>query len=191
MSILKGLGTLAAGLLVVGLASSLSAQVTQTKETAPAGAPKVTTVEVKGELVITGPNWLIAKNAAGDYKIYSVKAGRTFTIDGAPKTLGQLQPGTMLSAKVTTTETPLVTRTTKITQGKVFWSSSSSIIVTLEGGENKQYQVPADFRFDVDGKQLSAMELKPGMKLSATKIVEEPHSEFVENITVTGTAPKK
>ena len=191
MSIRKVSGVLGAGLLAAGLTASLSAQTTQTKETVAAGAPKVTTVETKGEVVVTGPNWLIAKNAAGDYKIYSVKTGRTFTIDGAPKTLAQLQPGTMLSAKVTTTETPLVTRTTKITQGKVFWSSPKSIIVTLENGENKQYEVPLDFKFDVDGKQLSAMELRPGMKLTATKIVEEPHSEFVENIAVTGTAPKK
>jgi len=28
--------------------------------------------------------------------------------------------------------------------------------------------------FDVQGKQLSAMELRPGMKLTATRIVEEP-----------------
>jgi hypothetical protein len=191
MSTQRVYGVLAAGVLAAGLAAGVSAQTTQTKETLPAGAPKVTVVEIKGELVVTGPNWLIVKNAAGDYKIYNVKAGRTFTIDGVSKTLAQLQPGTLLTAKVTTTETPLVTRTTKITKGKLFWSSPKSIIVALENGEHKQYEVPADFKFDVEGKQLSAMELRPGMNLAATRIVEEPHSELVENITVTGTAPKK
>jgi hypothetical protein len=191
MSMPRGFGALAVGVLAFSTAASLSAQTTQTKETVAAGAAKVTTVEIKGELVATGSNWLIAKDAAGNYKLYGVKAGRTFTIDGAPKTLSQVPPGTMLTATITTSETPLVTRTTKITKGTVFWASPASVIVTLENGENKQYEVPADFKFDVDGKHLSAMELKPGMKLTATRIVEEPHSEFAENVTVTGTAPKK
>ena len=62
--------------------------------------------------------------------------------------------------------------------------------MTLENGENKEYEVPPDFKFDVEGKQLSAMELKPGMNLSATRIVEVPHSSITENTVVTGTAPK-
>lgn len=181
----------AIGVLALSLAATLSAQTTQTKETAAAGAPKVTTVEVKGEVVTTGSSWLIAKNAAGAYHVYSVKAGRKFVIDGAEKTLAQLQPGTMLTARVTTTETPLVTRTTKITKGEVFWASPGTVIVRLEDGESKEYEVPPDFKFDVEGKQLSAMELKPGMKLTATRIVEVPHSSITENTVVTGTAPKK
>jgi hypothetical protein len=190
MSITRGLGAVLTGALAVTLATSLSAQTTQKKETVPAGAAKVVTTEVNGEVVVTGSNWLIAKNTAGDYHLYGVKPGRMFTIDGAQKTLGQLQPGTMLTAKVTTSETPLVTRTTKITKGKVFWASPSSIIVTLANGENKQYDVPADFKFDVEGKKLSAMELKPGMNLTATRIVEVPRSVISESTTVTGTAPK-
>ena len=43
----------------------------------------------------------------------------------------------------------------------MFWASPTSIIVTLENGENKQYEVPDGFKFDVEGKQLSAMELRP------------------------------
>jgi hypothetical protein len=182
---------LAVGVLALSLAATLSAQTTQTKETAPAGAPKVTTVEVKGEVVTTGSNWLIAKDAAGTYHVYSVKAGRKFVIDGVEKTLAQLQPGTMLTARVTTTETPLVTRTTKITKGKVFWAAPTLIIVTLENGENKEYEVPPDFKFDVDGNHLSAMELKRGMNVTATRIVEVPHSSITENTVVTGTAPRK
>jgi len=41
------------------------------------------------------------------------------------------------------------------------------IVVRDERGTN-EYDVPADFRFTVDGKQMAASELKPGMKGTAT-----------------------
>jgi hypothetical protein len=182
-------------ILVVGagtlsLAAVVAAQATQTKETVPAGPAKVQTVQVKGELVAKGSNWLIAKDLAGYYRLYNVPAGRKAIIDGVPKTLDDLKIGTMLTSTATTTETPLVNRTTTITKGTVFWASPKSIIVSLEGGENKQYDVPADFKFDVEGKKLSAMELRPGMKLSGTKVVEAPITVITHDVVVTGTAPR-
>ncbi len=175
---------------VLSLAAGAAAQATQTKETVPAGPAKMQTAQVKGELVAKGPNWLIAKGPAGNYRLYNVEPGRKAIIDGVPKTLDQLQLGTMLTSTATTTETPLVNRTTTITQGTVFWASPKSIIVTNDKGENKQYEVPSGFKFDVEGKQLEAMELRQGMKLTATKIVEEPVSVITKDVVVTGTAPK-
>jgi hypothetical protein len=173
----------------LSLAVVATAQVTQTKETVPAGPAAVKTTQVKGVLVAKGATWLIAKNLAGDYKLYNVPAGRKAIVDGVPKTVDQLQLGTMLTSTATTTETPLVNRTTTITKGTVFWAAPTSIIVTLENGENKQYEVPSGFMFDVEGKKLSAMELRPGMKLTGTKIVEEPVSVITHDVVVTGTAP--
>jgi hypothetical protein len=172
------------------LATAVAAQVSQSKETVPGGTAKVVTSQVHGELVAKGSNWLIAKDTHGNYKLYNVQAGRKAIVDGVPKTLDDLQMGTMLTSTATTTETPLVNRTTTITEGKVFWASPKSIIVTLENGENKQYAVPDGFKFDVDGKQISAMELRPGMKLTGTKIVEEPVTVITKDVVVTGVAPK-
>ena len=178
------------GAAALSLAVGAAAQATQTKETVPAGPAKVQTVQVKGELVATGSNWLIAKDATGYYKVYHVAAGRKAIVDGVSKTLDQLKVGTMLTSTATTTETPLVNRTTTITKGTVFWASPKSVIVTLENNENKQYEVPDGFLFDVEGKKLSAMELRPGMKLTGTKIVEEPVTMITKDVVVTGTAPK-
>ena len=172
------------------LATVVAAQATQTKETVPGGTAKVTTSQVAGELVAKGSNWLIAKDVHGNYKLYNVQPGRKAIVDGVAKGLDELQMGTMLTSTASTTETPLVNRTTTITQGKVFWASPKSIIVTLENGENKQYAVPDGFKFDVDGKQISAMELRPGMKLTGTKIVEEPVTVITKDVVVTGSAPK-
>ncbi len=177
------------GAAALCLATGVAAQ-TQTKETVPGGPATVKAVQVKGELVAKGSDWLIAKDAVGNYKLYNVQAGRKAIVDGVPKTLDQLQLGTMLTSTATTTETPVIKRTTTITQGTVFWASPKSIIVTLEGGENKQYEVPSDFKFNVDGKQLTAMELRAGMKLTGTKIVEEPVTVITHDVIVTGTAPR-
>jgi hypothetical protein len=178
------------GTAALSLAAGAAAQATQTKETVPGGAAKAKTAEVKGVLVATGSNWLIAKDAAGNYKLYNVEPGRKAIIDGVPKTLDQLKVGTMLTSTATTTETPLINRTTTITKGTVFWAAPKSVIVTDDKGENKQYDVPSGFKFDVEGKQMEAMELRPGMKLTATKIVEEPLSVITKDVVVTGVAPK-
>jgi len=174
----------------LSLATVVAAQVSQTKETVPGGTAKVKTSQVQGELVAKGSDWLIAKDLHGNYKLYSVQPGRKAIVDGVAKTLDELQMGTMLTSTATTTETPLVNRTTTITQGKVFWASPKSVIVTLEDGVNKQYAVPDGFKFDVDGKQITAMELRPGMKLTGTKIVEEPVTVITKDVVVTGVAPK-
>jgi len=174
----------------VSLAAVVAAQTTQTKETVPTGKVTTTTVQVKGEVVATGTNWLIAKDPTGYYKLYNVEPGRKAIIDGAPQTLDQIKVGTMLTSTATTTETPVITRTTTITKGTVFWAAPKSIIVTVEGGQNKQYAVPDGFKFDVEGKKLTAMELRPGMKVTGTKIVEEPTAVITQDVVVTGTAPK-
>ena len=174
----------------LSLAAGAAAQSTQTKETVPGGPAKVTTVQVSGELVAKGTNWLIAKDMSGNYKLYNVQPGRKAIVDGVPKTLDQLQPGTILTSTATTTETPVVKRTTTITKGEVFWASPKSIIVRLDNNESKQYEVPEGFQFDVEGKKLSAMELRPGMKLTGTKIVEEPMTVITKDIVVTGTVPR-
>jgi len=178
------------GAAALSLAAVVAAQATQTKETVPAGPATVKTTQVKGELVAKGSNWLIAKDSTGYYRLYDVPAGRKAIVDGVPKTLDQLKIGTMLTAAATTTETPLINRTTTITKGTVFWAAPKSIIVTLENGENKQYEVPSGFMFDVEGKKLSAMELRPGMKVTGTKIVEEPLTSISQDVVVTGVAPK-
>ena len=72
------------------------------------------------------------------------------------------------------------------------WSApwSGDVILTLANGENKEYKVPDSFRFVVEGKPASVHELKQGMKVTATKIIEEPQTEISTETKVTGKAPK-
>ena len=111
-------------------------------------------------------------------------------IDGVAKHIGDLMPGTILSGTITKKMTPVTTRTTTTLNGEVWYASGNYVILTLENGENKEYKVPESYRFMVEGKPASVHELKPGMKVSATKIVEEPSTEISTESVVTGKAPK-
>ena len=111
-------------------------------------------------------------------------------IDRQKKLIGDLKLGTVLTATVTTTTRPMTVRTTSQLTGKVWWVNGNYVILTLANGENKEYQVPPNYKFVVEGKPASVSELKQGMTVSATKIVEEPHTEFASNTVITGKSPK-
>ena len=57
--------------------------------------------------------------------------------------------------------------TTEVKQFEVVSVDGNKIVLKGQEGA-KEFTVPADFRFTVDGKQVSVSELKPGMKGSAT-----------------------
>ena len=81
-------------------------------------------------------------------------------------------------------------RTTSTLNGTVWWAQGNYVVLTLENGENKEYNVPDSFQFMVEGKPASVHDLKKGMKVTATKIVEEPRTEMSTDTVITGTAPK-
>ena len=182
---------LAVAAAAMSLAVSASAQPTQTKQAVP-GAPKVSTTQLKGEVAYLQGDYLIAKMLpSGTYRLFVLRPGKTATIDGKVMPLNKAPIGTVLTADVTVTETPVTDRTISTLKGKVWVASPTSVILTLENGENKQYDVPPEMRFDVDGKKLEAMELRQGMNLTATKIVESQRTEVTMDNVVTGVGPKK
>ena len=58
--------------------------------------------------------------------------------------------------------------TTEVRQGKVLHVSGNQLLVELTDGSTKLFEVPADFRFDVDGRSLTVDQLKPGTLLTQT-----------------------
>ena len=127
---------------------------------------------------------------SGEYRLFQLRPGKTATIDGVEMPLNKVRNGTVLTAYVTVTERSVVDRTTLTLKGTVWHASPKTVILTLENGENRQYDVPPGLKFDVDGQMKEAMELRPGMKITATKIVESPRIEITESNVVTGVAPK-
>ena len=182
---------LAVAVAAVSLSSSAWAQATQTKQSVP-GAPKVTTTRLKGEVAYLQGDYLIAKMIpSGTYRLFQLKPGKTATIDGVAMPLNKAPIGTVLTADVTVTETPVTDRTVTTLKGKVWVAGPTTVILTLENHENHEYDIPPGMKFDVDGKKVEAMELRPGMNVTATKIVEAPRTEITTDNVVTGVGPKK
>ena len=119
-----------------------------------------------------------------------MKPGREFIIDGLTKHIGDLKEGTVLTATVTTTTQPVTVRTTNTVEGRVAWVNGNYVVLTLKNGEKKEYKVPDTFRFNVDGKTASVHELRAGMNVSASKIVEEPRTDISEKTVITGKSKK-
>ena len=178
-------------LSAVVMAAGLQAQTSTTKTKEPAGPAKVVTSTLTGEVALTEGNQLLVRmKQSGRYRYFSLKPGQQFIIDGQPKLIGDLKPGTTLTATIYTTTQSVTVRTTSMLSGTVWYVSGNYVILTLANGENHEYNVPPSFKFVVEGKPASVDELRKGMKVSATKIVEEPHTEISTQGYITGKAPK-
>jgi hypothetical protein len=183
--------TIVACLTVFSIAAAAHAQQTTPQTEKVKGETKVDTVKMTGEVVRVQGNWLLVKmQPQGNYSLFNVKPGREFIIDGQKKLIGDLAPGTVLTGTITTRTTPVTVRTTSTLNGTVWWAQGNYVILTLENGENKEYKVPESYRFMVSGKPATVDELRPGMKVTATKIVEEPQTEISTETVITGKAPK-
>jgi len=182
---------ISACLSVVFMAAGVQAQTTTTRTKEPAGPANVVSSTLTGEVALTEGNQLLVRmQRSGLYRYFSLKPGQQFMIDGQPKLIGDLKPGTMLTATILTTTQPVTVRTASSLTGTVWYVSGNYVILTHENGENHEYNVPPTFKFMVEGKPASVGELRKGMKVSATKIVEQPHTEISTQGFITGKAPK-
>jgi hypothetical protein len=147
---------------------------------------------LNGEVLYIKGDYLVVKMIPEqEARLFVLKPGKTATIDGKVMPLNKVAVGTLLSAYVTVTETPVAERTITTLKGTVLYASPKTVILTHENGENRQYEVPPGLKFDVRGEQKEAFQLRQGDSLTATKVVETPRTDVTEANVVTGTAPKK
>jgi hypothetical protein len=178
------------GLLVLAAAAGLQAQ-TKSQAKTPESGVQVTTSKLTGEVVLVeGNQLLVLMQPDRSYRVFNVRPGREFIIDGQKKLISDLKPGTALTATVITKTQPITVRTTTVTNGTVWHVQGNLVILTLASGESREYIVPESYTFVVEGKPASVKELRKGMKVSGTRIVEEPTTEISEETVVTGKAPK-
>ena len=148
-----------------------------------------TNVEVKSGTVVAAFNdQLVVKMANGETKEITVPPGFMFTVDGKQVGLADLQPGTHLTAKITTTETPHTVKTTEIRNGEVVRVVGNTVWLR-ENGKVKSYPVPKDFKFNVDGQQVGVDQLRPGYKVTAEIIKSAEHKVTTRTVEASGNAP--
>ena len=156
-----------------------------------AGTATETKSQISGEVLYVEGNTLVCKmQPGGESRQFNVPPERKFIIDGQAKTVADLKPGTMLTATVTTKNQDVRVRTLSVVKGTVWWKEGNTVILTLDNGENRQFNVSDSLMVDVDGKKTPIKDVKKGTKIVASKMVEEPETVITSDVTVTGTAPK-
>ena len=181
-------------LLAVGLfltfTASLMAQVQSETTTTPGAGTKTVKVE-RGEVVFVSGNEVMVKMEDGSIRdIRNVPESARVTVDGKELGIHDIKVGMKLQKTITTTTTPRVVTKVETVTGKVFHvTPPTSVILTLENGENQQFTIPKGQKFNIDGQMVDAFGLKKGMKISATRITETPETVVTQKATLTGKMP--
>jgi LPXTG-motif cell wall-anchored protein len=115
----------------------------------------------------------------GSVKEFTPAAGKTVMVDGVPTTYETLKIGTVLSADFVKTTTTVPVKTTQIKNGTVSKVVGNTLIYRDAKGY-KSVDVPAGFKFLVDGKETTVAGLRPNTKLTAT-IVHTSSKEVSES----------
>lgn len=181
---------LGAGTICLALAASVNAQVQTATTTTHGPASKDVKVD-RGEVVLVEGNDLFVKMEDGTIRHFAnIPDSARITVDGKSLGIHDLKPGMKLERTITVTSTPKTVTTLQTVTGKVFHvTPPNSVILTLEDGTNQSFKIPKDQKFNINGKETDAFGLKKGMKISATRIVEEPMTVVEHERQVTGKMP--
>jgi hypothetical protein len=178
------------GAVCLAFALSMSAQVQTETSTSSGQATHDVTIE-RGEVVHVSGNDLVVKMEDGTIRHFpNVPESARIDVGGQQLGIHDLKAGMKLERTTTKTTTPQTITTVQTVTGKVWHvSPPNTVILTLEDGTNQKFKIPAGQKFNVDGQETDAFGLKKGMKVSATKVVEEPVTVASEQRRVSGTMP--
>jgi len=182
---------LALVILVVFACASLVLMAQDTTKTETKAGPAEKTVKVeKAEVVFVSGNDVVFKMENGEVRHITVPEGKTAMVYGKEITVKDLKPGMKLQKTVTTTTTPQTVTTIRTIKGKVWAVQPPNwVILTLPDNTNKKYKIPKNQKFDVGGAIKTAFDLKKGMDIAATVLVQTPITKATMAAQVSGTAP--
>ena len=178
---------LGAGLICAAFALGTNAQVQTRTEVSNGPATQEVKVE-RGVVVYVSGNDVVIKGEDGRIRDFpNVPESARVTVDGQQLSVHDVRPGMTIERTTITTTTPKVITTIKTVTGTVWQvNPPTSVILTLENGENQQFRIPQGTQFTVDGQPTDAFSLRPGMKVSATAVTEVPETVVATEVTRTG-----
>jgi len=175
--------------VLLACAAVTMAQV-KTETTAQSGTSTKQAMVERGEVVYVSGNDVIVRMESGEIRHVTVPDGATAVVDGRTITVKDLQPGMKLEKTITTTTTPKTVKTVRSGTGTVVnVVPPKYVTVRFEDNTVSQYTIPKGTTFTVNGQKLTAFDLKKGMKIAATRIVEVPTVEVSTGSQITGSAP--
>ena len=182
--------TLAAGVTYIVVALSGSAQM-QTQTTTTSGKTSHRVKVDRAEVVLVSGNDLLLRMEDGTIRhIAGVPDTFKAFVDGKEVGIYDLKAGMTLEKTTTITSTPRVVTTVRTIRGRVWHVSPPNYIsLTLEDGSNQRFEIIKGQKFNVEGKMVDAWALKPGMNITATKVVEFTAMEIEQQRKLTGSLP--
>jgi hypothetical protein len=183
-------GLLVGGALFFTLSSPAASQVQSTQTVEHGPARQDVKIE-RGEVVYVSGNDMIVKMEDGALEDFNnVPDSKTVHVDGKDLNIHQLKAGMTIEKQTITTTTPRLVTTVETVTGKVFHvTPPTSVILTLENGENQQFKIPSGQKFNINGEQKDAWGLKKGMVVSAQRVTEVPETVVSQEIRHTGKMP--
>jgi LPXTG-motif cell wall-anchored protein len=172
------------------LVSAAFAQVQTATSVAHGPSSAEVTIE-RGEIMYVSGNDVMVKMDDGLIRDFpNVPESAKIDVDGKMLGVHDLRPGMKVQKTTITTTTPKVVTTVQTVTGKVWHiQAPNSVILTLEDGTNQRFTIPKGQKFNVDGQMLDAFAVKKGMKVTATKVVEEPQTMVSRQQKLTGKMP--
>ena len=181
---------LTAGATCVLFALNVSAQVRSQTTTTTGKASSRVEVD-RAEVILVSVNDLILRMEDGTIRhIANVPNSFKAVVDGKELGIYDLKAGMTLERTTTITTTPKIVTTVETVKGKVWHVNPPSyVFLMFADGSNQRFEIPKGQKFNVEGKTVDAWGLKPGMNLTATKVVEFTATEIERQRKLTGSLP--
>lgn len=144
------------------------------------------------EVIHVSGHEIVVELENGKFELLNLGPDARFQVDGKELTVHELAAGTKLSQDVHTVTTPLEVTTLRTLSGRVWHvnPSHNQLILSLPEGGTKEFTVPDDAVFHINGEDKTLFDLKKGMEISATVLTVEPLQSVTVHTVVTGQAPR-
>ena len=120
-----------------------------------------------GTVVGVWDNTLVIRDSSGVSRQFDVPPDFKVNIDGKPMTIKDLRPGMKITAAVKTVNTPVVVQSKEL-RDATYVKHAGGLVYVKEADGIHSYNVPAGFRFWINGAGLRPDELQTNMKFNAT-----------------------
>ncbi|HEV2396283.1 MAG TPA: hypothetical protein VGS27_05045 [Candidatus Sulfotelmatobacter sp.] len=176
--------------------SAVAQDITHPSTTKTLGEPthEVQSTHVQNaEVIHVSGHEIVVELENGKFELLNLGPDARFQVDGKDLTVHELTPRTRLSQEIHTVTTPQEVTTLRTLNGRVWHVNPGHgrVIVTLPEGGNREFTVPDDAVFHIDGKDMTLFDLRKGMTISATVLTTEPVNSVTRHHVVTGQAPPK
>lgn len=175
--------------------STVAQDMTHPSTTTTVGSPthEIQQTHVQNaEVIHVSGHHLVVELENGRFELLNLPEDFKFQIDGKDLTVHELTSGTRLSQEIHTVTTPQEVTTLRTLNGRV-WKvyPPHNLIVSLPEGGNREFTVPDDAVFHIDGEDKTVFDLREGMKFSATVLRVEPLNSVTMHTVVAGQAPPR